>query len=49
MSNLGRFGDILGIILLPFIAIFVIAISPLLMMLILVQYIREGNNDKIIR
>ena len=38
MSNLGRFGDILGIILLPFIAIFMIAISPVLLILIIWKY-----------
>ena len=38
MSNLGRFGDISGIILLPFIAVFMIAISPLLLILIIWKY-----------
>ena len=44
MSNLGRFGDILGIILLPFIAVFMIAISPLLLILMILNY-RKGENE----
>jgi hypothetical protein len=44
MSKLGRFGDILGIILLPFIAIGMIAISPVLLILMIWKY-RKGENE----
>ena len=33
MANLGRFGDILGIFILPFVAILMLVLSPLLIVL----------------
>ena len=44
MSRLGRFGDILGIILLPFIAIGMMIISPVLIILMILNY-RKGENE----
>ena len=38
MNNLGIFGDALGMLILPFIAIFMIAISPVLLILIIWKY-----------
>jgi hypothetical protein len=44
MSNLGRFGDILGLILLPFITIGMMIISPVLLILMILNY-RKGENE----
>lgn len=46
MRNLGKFGDILGIILLPFIAIVMIIISPIILFTLWVKYLLEEIINK---
>ena len=43
MHKLGKWGNILGIIFMPFIALGMMIISPILLIILYINYRKEGN------